>query len=133
MLSQLKNISTTLLAVLQTRLELVGNELQVQKLVLARQLGLALVLVLCVGMTVPVLIALAVAIWWDDRVMVLAISIGVFVAVALWCYVLLRKTIHSTEAVFAASIAALKDDLALIRASATGLATEPGRKIANEQ
>ena len=33
MLSTLKNIATTMLAVLQTRLELIGNELQVQKLV----------------------------------------------------------------------------------------------------
>jgi uncharacterized membrane protein YqjE len=132
MLSQLKNISVTLLAVLQTRLELVGNELQVQKLVLARQLSLALGLVLCVGLTVPLIIALAVAIWWDDRVLVLAISIGVFVAVALWCYMLLRQTMRSTEAVFAASVAALKDDLALIRASSAGLPTDPGRKIVNE-
>ncbi len=118
MLSTLKNIATTLLVILQTRLELLGNELQVQKLVLARQLGLALALVFCVGLSVPLAIALAVATWWDQRVLVLGISTALVVVVAIWCYALLRNTLRSTEVVFAASLAALKDDMASLRASA---------------
>lgn len=119
MLSTLKNIATTLLVILQTRLELLGNELQVQKLVLARQLGLALALVFCVGLSVPLGIALAVATWWDQRVLVLGISCSVTVLIALWCYALLHRTLRTTEAVFASSLAALKDDMASLRASAT--------------
>ena len=120
MFEKFKNIAITLLAVMQTRLELIGNELLVQKVVIARQLGLALMLVLCVGLAVPLLIALAVAIWWDQRVLVLAISAGLCVVVGFWCYALLRRTLQTTEAVFAASVAALKDDIALLRESATG-------------
>jgi uncharacterized membrane protein YqjE len=132
MLSTLKNIATTMLAVLQTRLEVIGNELQVQKLVLARQLGLALALVFCVGLSVPLAIALAVATWWDQRVLVLGISTGLVVAVALWCYALLRNTLRSTEAVFAASLAALKDDMALLRASAGRSQNAPGGNAPND-
>ena len=118
MLSTLKNIAATLLVILQTRLELIGNELQVQKLVLARQLGLALALVFCVGLSVPLAIALAVALWWDQRVLVLGISTGLAVLIALWCYALLHRTLRTTEAVFAASLSALKDDMAQLRAAA---------------
>ena len=119
MLSTVKNIATTLLGVLQTRLELVGNELQVQKLVLFKQLGLVLGLVFCVVLSVPLAIALAVANWWDHRVLVLGISTGVTILIGIMCFVLLMRTLRTTEAVFAASVAALKDDLAVIRTSAS--------------
>lgn len=132
MLNTLRNIVGTLLAVLQTRLELIGNELQVQKLVLVRQLGLALALVFCVGLSVPLAIALAVATWWDQRVLVLGISTGVTVAIAIWCYVLLRNTLRSTEVVFAASVAALKDDIALLRASAVAHRGSSGGNVPND-
>ena len=120
MLSTLKNIAATLLAVMQTRLELIGNELQVQKLALIKQLGLALGLVFCVGLSVPLAIALAVAIWWDQRVLVLGISCGLAVVVAIACYAMLVRTFRKTEGIFDASVTALKDDLALLRASASG-------------
>ncbi len=132
MLSTLKNIATTLLAVLQTRLELIGNELQVQKLVLARQLGLALALVFCVGLSVPLGIALAVATFWDQRVLVLGISCGLTVLIAIWCYALLHRTLRTTEVVFAASLAALKDDMALLRASAGRGQNTPGGHAPND-
>ena len=119
MLATLKNIAVTLAVMLQTRLELVGNELQVQKLLVARQLGLGLALVFFVGLSVPMAVGLAVAIWWDQRVVVLAISCGVCVSVALWCYLALRRTLSTTEAMFAASLAALKGDIALLKSAVT--------------
>ena len=117
MLGTVKNIATTLIAVLQTRLELVGNELQVQKLLLIKQLGLVAGLVFCVVLSVPLAIALAVANWWDYRVLVLGISTGVAVLAGIICFVLLMRTLRTTEAAFAASVAALRDDLAVMRAS----------------
>lgn len=132
MLSTLKNIVITLLAIVQTRLELIGNELKVQRLVLARQLGLALGLVFCVGLSVPLAIALAVATWWDQRVLVLGISTALAVVIAIWCYALLRNTLRSTEVVFAASLAALKDDMASLRASAVVHRGPPGGNAPND-
>ncbi len=118
MLATLKNIAITLAVMLQTRLELIGNELQVQKLLVARQLGLVLTLVFCMGLSVPLVVALAVAIWWEQRVLVLGVSVALLVLVALWCFAVLRQSLRGTEAIFAASMAALKDDLALLKASA---------------
>lgn len=132
MLSTLKNIATTVVAILQTRIELLGNELQVQKLLLAKQLGLALGLVFCIGLSVPLAIALAVAIWWDERVIVLGISTGLVILIAIWCYALLRRTLHTTEAVFAASLVALKDDMARLRASAGRATYAPDGSALND-
>lgn len=135
MLASLKNIAVTLAVMLQTRLELIGNELQVQKLLVARQLGLGLALVFCIGLTVPLAVALAVAIWWEQRVLVLGISCGLGVLGALWCYAALRRSLHVTEAMFAASLSALKDDLALLKSAArpgAAHAANPGAGSANE-
>ena len=132
MLATLKNIAVTLAVMLQTRLELIGNELQAQKLLVARQLGVGLALVFFAGLTVPLLIALAVAVWWEQRVWVLSISSGLCVLGALWCFAVLRRTLSATETVFAASMAALKDDLALLKAAAKPGAAAPGSHSANE-
>jgi uncharacterized membrane protein YqjE len=125
MLATLKNIAVTLAVMFQTRLELIGNELQVQKLLLARQLGLVLLLVFCIGLAVPLGVALAVSIWWEQRVLVLGISCGLCLLAALWCLAALRKTLRTTEAMFAASLAALKDDLALLKSATQPATAEP--------
>ena len=126
MLASLKNIAVTLAVMLQTRLELIGNELQVQKLLVARQLGLGLALVFLVGLTVPLLVALAVAVWWEQRVLVLGISCSLGALGALWCFAALRRTLRVTEAMFAASLAALKDDLAALKSAAKPTAAASG-------
>ena len=132
MLATLKNIVITLAVMLQTRLELIGNELQAQKLLIARQLGVGLALVFFAGLTVPLLIALAVAIWWEQRVWVLGISSGLCLLGALWCFAALRRTFSATEAVFAASMAALKDDLALLKSAAKPGGVVPESSPGNE-
>lgn len=132
MLAKLKNIAVTLAVMLQTRLELIGNELQVQRLLVARQLGLGLALVFFIGLSVPLLVGLAVAIWWEQRVLVLGISFGLCVVGALWCFAALRRTLSTTEAMFAASVAAIKDDIALLKSAAKSGSAASGAGPVNE-
>ena len=136
MLATLKNIAAVLAVMLQTRLALFGNELQAQKLLLAQQLGLALALVFCVGLLVPLAVALAVAIWWEQRVLVLAVSCGLCVVGAAWFFIALRRTVRQTEPMFAASLGALRGDLALVKSAAASAGADPGAvssaKAANE-
>ena len=128
MLATLKNIAAILAMMLQTRLELFGNELHAQKLLVARQLGFGLAFLVCVGLSVPLAVAFAVAIWWEHRVLVLGISCSLCVVAALWFFVALRQALSVAEPVFAASLEALKEDLALLKsAAATGDVT-PGRE-----
>lgn len=118
MLATLKNIVAVLAVMLQTRLELFGNELQAQKLLVARQLGFGVAFVFCVGLTVPLAVALAVAIWWEQRVLVLGVSFGLFLAGAFWFFAALRRTFSEAEPMFSASLSALKEDLALLKSAA---------------
>jgi len=77
-------------------------------------------------------VALAVAIWWEQRVLVLGVSLALLALVALWCFTALRQTLRGTEAMFAASMAALKDDLALLKSAAkpgaAAARTSPGNE-----
>lgn len=115
MLDKLKDMAATLLATLQTRLLLLSNEVQAQKLMLARQLVLVLALVFCLALGVLLAVALVLSVWWEQRVAVLGVSVVVFFLLALGCFAALRRTLTESDALFGASVAALQDDLQLLR------------------
>lgn len=115
MFGALKNISRTLLAILQTRLSLLGNELQAQKILLLQLLGLLLAMLFFSGLAVLSGLGMMVAVWWEQRVLVLGVSVTVFIAVALGCYFRLQSLLNPAEALFGASLAALQDDLTQLR------------------
>ena len=69
----LKSVAATLLASGKTRLELLGNELEEQKLHVIRLFLLFQGLVLCLGVTVLLVVALITALFWDSRVLVLSV------------------------------------------------------------
>ena len=116
MFGALKNISGTLLAIFQTRLSLLGNELQAQKILLMQLLVLLLAMLFCSGLAVLSGLGLVVSLWWEQRVLVLGVSVTVFVAVALGCYLRLQSLLNPGEALFGTSLAALQDDLTQLRA-----------------
>jgi uncharacterized membrane protein YqjE len=117
MLSSLKNLSVTLLAIAQTRLGLLGNELQAQKILLVQLLGLLLALTFCAGLAILLGLGLVVSVWWEQRVLVLGLSAVIFVALALFCFLRLQSLLNPAETAFDASLAALKDDMAMLRAA----------------
>ena len=128
MFGALKNISRTLLAILQTRLSLLGNELQAQKILLLQLLGFLLAMLFCSGLAVLSGLGVVVAIWWEQRVLVLGVSVTVFTAVALGCYFRLQSLLNPAEALFGASLAALQDDLTQLRAM-----TETGKNASGQK
>lgn len=114
----LKNIAATLLGTLQTRLALLGNEVQVEKRLILQQLALGLALVFCMGVSLLLAVGLAVHVWWEHRVWVLAGSTAVFLALAIYFYLAIRRTLSSSEDIFAASLAELQEDLRQLKAAA---------------
>ena len=128
MLSSLKNLSVTLLAMAQTRLSLLGNELQVQKILLAQLLGQLLALMFCAGLAILLGLGLAISVWWEQRVLVLGLSAFIFLALALFCLLRLQSLLNPPEAAFDASLAALKDDMAMLRA-----ATQNSKPLADQK
>lgn len=128
MFGALKNISRTLLAILQTRLSLLGNELQAQKILLLQLLGLLLAMLFFSGLAVLSGLGMVVAVWWEQRVLVLGVSVTVFIAVALGCYFRLQSLLNPAEALFGASLAALQDDLTQLRTMTQTSKTTSGQK-----
>ena len=121
----LKNIAATALAVGHTRLELLGNELDMGRVTAMRQLMRAQALLFCLGLGVVLTVCLLAIVFWDNRVLVLALAAATVWATALWLYLALRRTAARTEPLFAASLAELQEDLRQLRA-----ATDHGRPAA---
>lgn len=115
----LKNIAATFIGTLQTRLALLGNEIQVEKHLILQQLGLGLALMFCVGVGLLLIIALAVHVWWEQRVWVLAVCAAFFICLAVYLYAALRRTLNAGDDMFAASLTELQKDLRQLKA-ATG-------------
>lgn len=107
----LQRIAGSLLATVQTRLALLGNEIQVEKHNLLRQLALGLALIFCLGVAVVLLVGLAVVVWWEQRVWVLGAATLTFMGLAWYFYASLRGTGQQAQPLFADSLAALQEDL----------------------
>ena len=113
----LKNIPVTLLAIGQTRLELLANEVEAQKLTLLRMLLLAQSMLFCAAVGVLLVVALVALLLWEQRVVVVAVIAAAFVlATAFFCRALMR-VVNAPEPAFAATLAELKEDMRQLRAA----------------
>lgn len=110
----LKQTASTLLTAVQTRIALLGNEIQVEKHRTLRRFALVLALVFCLGLTVAMLVGLLLVLWWNDRATVLIVCAALFAALAAAFYRILRVP---AEPVFAASLAELQEDLRQLKAA----------------
>jgi len=111
----LKDLASTLLSAAQTRLALLGNELAVQKHLVLQQLFLLLAMFFCLVLAVLMLFGLALVLWWESRLTVLALGSVVFVGLTGFLYARLQGL--QAEPVFAASLTELQEDLRQLRAA----------------
>lgn len=103
--------AAAILSVGHTRLELLGNELEVGRITAMRQLMLALALLFCLGLGL-VLTVITLTIWfWEQRLFVVSVACVLVWALSLAVYFLLRNANQRTEPLFAASLAELREDL----------------------
>lgn len=114
----LTGVPITLLTMLQTRLQLLGNELLTEKNLALRQLALVLAMVAFLGLGLLLAVVLALSLLWEQRVVVLSVLALVFLAAAGACYAVLWRSTRSSEGVFAGSLAELQEDLRQLRAAA---------------
>ena len=115
----IRNVAATLLAIGQTRLELLGNEIETQKLLAIRILLIAQAMVFCVGVGIVLLVILLVLLAWEQRVWVVGSFAAVFVLGALGLYRALMRAMQTPEPAFAATLAELEEDIRKLKA-ATG-------------
>jgi uncharacterized membrane protein YqjE len=122
--ASVKSMAATLLAMAQTRLELLGNEVEVEKLRLLRMLLLTQALMFTALVAVLLSVSFLTLWLWEFRLGVLALCIAVFSGLAWWAYRSLMQMVQRPESAFASSLTELQEDLRRLKA-ASGHATTP--------
>lgn len=112
-----KDKASALLSIGQTRLELLGNELEVGRVRAMRQLMLAQALLFCVGLGVVLTVIGLALLFWEQRLMVVALSGALVWALALYFYFAMRWSSSKSEPLFNTSLAELQEDLRQLRAA----------------
>lgn len=107
----------SLLTIGQTRLELLGNEIEVGRITAMRLLMLAQALLFCVALAVVLTVIGLAFLFWEQRLVVVALAGLLFWALAVYFYLALRKGSNKTEPLFAASLAELQEDLRQLKAA----------------
>ena len=114
----LKGIAATVLAGGKTRLELLGNEIEEEKLRAIQLLLLAQSMAFCLALGVVLAVGLLTLLLWDSRQLVLALSSLVFLVLGAYFYARFRRATQRPDRAFAASIAELQEDLRQLKAAA---------------
>jgi len=106
-----RQLLSTLLSIASTRLELLANELQEERLRLTQMLLFALFALFCFGLGILLLTVFIVVLFWDDhRLAVTGILSAVFFALGLVMTALLYGKVQSRSKLFSASLAELSRD-----------------------
>ena len=120
-----RRLLSTLTSIASTRLELLANELQEERLRLTQMLLFALFALFCFGMGLLLLTVFIVVLFWDDhRLAVLgALSLVFFVSGSL-AAVSLRGKAQEKSRLFSASLAELEKDREMLGAGREGAGHE---------
>lgn len=116
--SALRGTAATLIATARTRVELVGNELEIERIRLVRSLIFGISALFCFGLGILLLVGLVLVIHWESRIVVLSLFGAGFLSAGGLLYAAMLRANRRRQA-FAATIAELEEDLRQLRA-ATG-------------
>lgn len=110
-MGSIKQLASTLTSIVSTRLELLANELQEERLRLTQMLFYAWFALFCFGMGILLLTAFIVVLFWDDHRLAAIGTLGVafFMLGTLMAW-LLRSKARARSGLFSASLAELVKD-----------------------
>lgn len=114
----LRNISSVLLASGKTRLELLGNEIEEEKLRLVELFLMVQGMAFCLGVGTLIAIFFLTALFWESRLLVLGAAAVFFLMLGGVFYTRFKRAMRRSDHVFAASIAELQEDLRQLKAAA---------------
>lgn len=110
-MESLKRLLSTLTSIVSTRLELLANELQEERLHLTQMLFLALFTLFCFGIGVLLITAFIVVLFWDEhRLAALGTLSVVFLALGMLAATSLRSRVQAKSKLFSVSLAELAKD-----------------------
>lgn len=111
LLDSVKTLITTLLAMGQTRLELLSNDLEEERAWLTSMMVWTLIALFCAALAVVLVTLLVVVVFWDTyRLLALSVMIGVFVVGAGFAWRVACNMSRSKPRLFSASLAELSKD-----------------------
>jgi uncharacterized membrane protein YqjE len=110
-MESLKRMAGTLLAIFQTRLELLSSEMEEERLRIEQMLLYGSVALFFFGLAILLLTIFIVVLLWDSyRLPVLGSFIGLYFVAGLLVWNALRRVAREKSKLFSASLAALADD-----------------------
>ena len=111
LMESLKRMAGTLLAIFQTRLELLSIEVEEERLNIKQMLLYGSIALLFFGLATILLTTFVVVVFWDSyRLQVLASFIVLYFVVGLLAWNALHRVANKKSQLFSASLAALADD-----------------------
>ena len=111
LMASIKRLLSTLVSIVSTRLELLANELQEERLRLTQMFFFALLALFCFGLGILLLTVFIVVLFWDDhRLAVTGALSVVFFALGLLMVILLRSKARAKSKLFSSSLAELAKD-----------------------
>jgi len=106
-----KRVAGTLLAILQTRLALLSNEIEEERLRVGQMVFYASIALFFFGLSIMLLTALVVVVFWDDhRLLVMGLFAALYFITGLLLWNALRRAAEQKPVLFSASLAELTDD-----------------------
>ena len=107
-----KRLAGTLLAIIQTRLELLSNELEEERLRVAQMLFYGSVTLFLFGMAIVLMTMFVVVLFWDSyRLQVLGGLSVLFLVAGLLVLNALRRAAAERSKLFSTSLSELSDDI----------------------
>ncbi len=120
LMGSLKRMLSTLISMASTRLELLANELQEERLRLTQMFFFALLAMFFFGVFVLLLVVFILILFWDDYRIAALCGLGiVFFALGTLMTVLLRRLSREKSDIFSASLAELAKDRVDLAAGAS--------------
>lgn len=118
LMGSVRRLLSTLISIASTRLQLLANELQEERLHLTQMFFFSLAALFCFGMGLLLFTAFIVVLFWDDhRLAVLGVLCALFFALGTLIAMLLRSKVQAKSKLFSASLAELAKDRAQLDAS----------------
>lgn len=118
-LAALRRVVETLLTMGQARLQLLGNEFQIEKHRALQQLFRTLLAVLCSFLALLTGCGLVLVLLWDQRIAVLGGLTVLFAVLAIWLAWSVKQSIQAQDHPFAASLAELQEDLRKLKSTSS--------------
>ena len=110
-MESLKRMTGTLLDILQTRLDLLSNEMEEERLRIGQMLLYGSIALFFFGLTIMLLTVFFVVLFWDEhRLLVLAGFTALYFVAGLLVWSALRRVSREKSKLFSASLAELADD-----------------------